>query len=69
MQRQCAWCLRLMDTIGEPISPIPVPKIYKATHGMCKECGTLWLEQAVQDTEPHVMARTLVLDAHISRHY
>ena len=69
MQRQCAWCLRLMDNIGEPISPIPVPKIYKATHGMCKACGDLWLEKAMQDTEPQAVVRPLALDAHISSHY
>ena len=70
MQRQCAWCLRLMDSIGEPISPIPVPKIYKASHGICRICGNLWLEQALQDTEPQqAVTRPLVLDTHISSHY
>ncbi len=51
MQRQCAWCLRLMDNIGEPISSLPVPKIYEASHGICRACGNLWLEKVVQDTE------------------
>jgi len=51
MQRQCAWCLRLMDSIGQPISSIPVPKIYKATHRMCRACGDRRLEQASQYTQ------------------
>lgn len=69
MQRQCAWCLRLMDSIGEPISAIPVPKIYRASHGMCKACGNLWLEQVLQDTQPQSVARPLALDAKVSNHY
>ena len=69
MQRQCAWCLRLMDSIGEPISSIPVPKIYKATHGMCRAYGDRWLEQASQDTQPQAVTRPLVLDAKVSSHY
>ncbi len=69
MQRQCAWCLRLMDSIGEPISAIPVPKIYKASHGMCKICGNLWLEQALRDTQTQTVARPLALDTKVSRHY
>ena len=69
MQRQCAWCLRLMDSIGEPISSIPVPKTYTASHGMCKTCGNLWLEQALQDTQSQIATRPLVLDAHLTSHY
>ena len=69
MQRQCAWCLRLMDSIGKPISSIPVPKIYKASHGMCKTCGDRWLEQALQDTEPQAVTRPPVLDAQVSSRY
>ena len=69
MQRQCAWCLRLMDSIGEPISSIPVPKIHKASHGMCKTCGNLWLEKALQDTESQIATRPLVLDAHLTSQY
>jgi hypothetical protein len=42
--RQCAWCLRLMDDAGERISPLPVPKNYEASHGICKLCGSHWLE-------------------------
>jgi len=51
MQRQCAWCLRLMNSAGERISSLPVPKIYDATHGMCKECGALWLQEAQTETQ------------------
>jgi hypothetical protein len=68
MQRQCAWCLRLMDSIGEPLSVIPVPKIYKASHGMSKTCGNLWLEQALHDTRPQTVARPLALDAQGTSH-
>jgi hypothetical protein len=69
MQRQCAWCLRLMDSIGEPISSIPVPKIHKASHGMCKTCGNLWLEQALQDKQSQIATSPLVLNAHLTSHY
>lgn len=44
MVRQCAWCLRLMNSRGEPTSALPLPKIYEASHGICKVCGILWLE-------------------------
>jgi len=66
MRRQCAWCLRLMDSIGEPISSIPVPKISKASHGMCKTCGDRWLEQALQDTQPQAVAHPIALDVKVS---
>jgi hypothetical protein len=46
MVRQCAWCLRLIDSAGERVSQRPLPKLYEATHGMCCVCGTLWMEQA-----------------------
>jgi hypothetical protein len=49
-QRQCAWCLRFMDHFGEPIS-VPQPKRYEVSHGMCRICGSLWLEQAIRDTD------------------
>jgi hypothetical protein len=58
-----------MDSIGEPISSVPVPKIYKASHGMCKSCGDLWLEQALQDTQPQEVTRPLALDAKVSSQY
>jgi len=50
MQRQCAWCLRFMDHFGEPISA-PQPKRYEVSHGMCCVCGSLWLEQAIRNTD------------------
>ncbi len=50
MQRQCAWCLRLIDDFGERISA-PVDKSYDASHGMCTVCGDVWLEEVLQDTE------------------
>ncbi|HLH61996.1 MAG TPA: hypothetical protein VKV20_09955 [Ktedonobacteraceae bacterium] len=50
MQRQCAWCLRLIDDFGKRISA-PVDKTYNATHGMCTVCGDIWLEEVLQDTE------------------
>jgi len=50
MVRQCAWCLRLINSVGERTSLLPVPKIYEATHGMCQVCGMIWLE-AVEGTD------------------
>ena len=50
MQRQCAWCLRLIDNFGERISS-PQPKRYEVSHGMCLICGSLWLDQAILDTD------------------
>jgi hypothetical protein len=49
MYRQCAWCLRLINRFGEPIST-PQPKRYELSHGMCLACGALWLEQVTCDT-------------------
>ena len=51
MQRKCAWCLCIINNRGERISLQPVPKLYEATHGMCRICGIYWLEQALCDTE------------------
>ncbi|HLI70999.1 MAG TPA: hypothetical protein VKV19_14670 [Ktedonobacteraceae bacterium] len=48
--RQCAWCLRLMDGFGEPVSA-PQAKRYEISHGMCRLCGSLWLERAIKDTD------------------
>jgi hypothetical protein len=37
---------------------------------MCKTCGNLWLEQALQDTEPQAaVTRPLALDTNLSSHY
>jgi hypothetical protein len=69
MQRQCAWCLRLMDSIGEPISPLPVPKKYEASHGMCKACGDLWLERAIRDTQNQVVVHSHLVKAEMTSHY
>ncbi len=69
MQRQCAWCLRLMDSIGERISSLPVPKIYEASHGMCKACGNLWLEQAMQEPQLQAVTRPLPMRAEVSSVY
>ncbi len=69
MQRQCAWCLRLMDSIGEPISSLPVQKIYEASHGMCKACGNLWLEQAIRDTQKQVVAHPHLVKAEMTSLY
>jgi hypothetical protein len=49
MYRQCAWCLRLINRFGEPIST-PQPKRYELSHGMCLACGAIWLERATSDT-------------------
>lgn len=49
MQRQCAWCLRLINDDGEPISARSLPKLYEATHGICCECGEQWLEEMMDE--------------------
>lgn len=51
MVRQCAWCLRLIDDVGTPLSSRPEPKNYKATHGMCLECGVRWLADVLRNDE------------------
>lgn len=61
MQRQCAWCLRLIDSQGERLSLLPVPKLYEASHGMCRICGIFWLEQAMRDTEKQLAVPVHVL--------
>lgn len=48
MVRQCAWCLCLINTMGERISLSPSPKIYEATHGICGICGIQWIEQVLE---------------------
>jgi hypothetical protein len=69
MQRQCAWCLRLMDSIGEPTSLLPVPKIYEASHGICRVCGDSWLEEATQDTQKHAAVHSLAVRAEVTSLY
>ena len=56
MQRQCAWCLRLIDDFGVRISVMPVAKTYEASHGMCTVCAGIWLEEVLQDTEKQRVA-------------
>lgn len=51
MVRQCAWCLRLINSQGERISAFPLPKLYEATHGMCQNCGILWMEAVEKQNE------------------
>lgn len=48
--RQCAWCLRLINSTGERVSMLPVPKIYEATHGICRACTLHWLESVGKET-------------------
>ncbi len=76
MQRQCAWCLRLTDAclrltdaFGEPTSALPVPKIYEASHGMCRVCATLWLEKVIQDTEKQAVLRPVAAIAEVKFSY
>jgi hypothetical protein len=69
MQRQCAWCLRLMNSSGERISSRPMPKIYEASHGMCKFCGNLWLEQAMQEIQLQAVTRPLPMRVELSGVY
>jgi hypothetical protein len=49
MIRQCAWCLCLIDCIGERKSPSPLPKLYEASHGICTVCGTQWIARATEN--------------------
>jgi hypothetical protein len=48
MVRQCAWCLRLIDGVGERLSSSPLPKLYEASHGICSVCGTVWIARAIE---------------------
>ena len=72
MVRQCAWCLRLIDDAGKRISPLPMPKIYEATHGICRLCGIQWLETVcgtdggavitqAEDGSPHIQCKDVIL--------
>ncbi|GCE47720.1 hypothetical protein EI42_03730 [Thermosporothrix hazakensis] len=58
MVRQCAWCLRLIDSEGERVSHLPLPKLYKASHGICGVCGALWLEQIMEPDKAEAYQRT-----------
>jgi hypothetical protein len=48
MVRQCAWCLRLINSAGKRLSPLPLPKLYEASHGICGICGMQWIEQVLE---------------------
>ncbi|GLV58318.1 hypothetical protein KDH_51510 [Dictyobacter sp. S3.2.2.5] len=52
MVRQCAWCLRLINSAGERLSPLPLPKLYEASHGICGICGMQWMEQVIEADGP-----------------
>ncbi|GER88028.1 hypothetical protein KDW_21900 [Dictyobacter vulcani] len=52
MVRQCAWCLRLINSAGERLSPLPLPKLYEASHGICGICGMQWMDQVMEADEP-----------------
>ena len=49
MVRQCAWCLCLIDSTGERLSPSPLPKLYEASHGICSVCGKVWIARATEN--------------------
>jgi len=51
MMRQCAWCLRLIDSKGKRVSQLPFSKLYEASHGMCDVCGVQWLQQMLGASE------------------
>jgi Ni,Fe-hydrogenase III large subunit len=52
MVRQCAWCLHLINNAGERLSPLPLPKLYEASHGICGICGVQWMEQVIEAERP-----------------
>ncbi|GCF07223.1 hypothetical protein [Dictyobacter arantiisoli] len=52
MVRQCAWCLRLINGVGERVSLQPLPKLYEASHGICGICGIQWMEQVIEAEGP-----------------
>ena len=58
-----------MDSVGERTTLLPVSKIYEASHGMCRVCGNLWLEQVIQDTEKQVAMPALPLMVEIKNYY
>lgn len=65
MVRQCAWCLRLINNAGEPISVFPMPKRYDASHGMCRACGIRWMasmESGEARESPGAMGKEEFLD-------
>ncbi len=65
MVQQCAWCLRLINNMGEHLSALPVPKMYEASHGMCRACGERWLATA----EGFYGGTLVVTQSENGRHY
>ena len=63
MVRQCAWCLRLINSAGERLSSFPVPKLYEASHGICGVCGMQWMEQVINAEEPQGMVQRPKVEA------
>ena len=57
MVRQCAWCLRLINSAGKRLSIFPVPKLYEASHGICGICGVEWMEQVIDAEKSAGMLR------------
>jgi hypothetical protein len=64
MVRQCAWCLCLMNSIGERLSSSPRPKLYEASHGICSVCGIIWLSQAIEATNNQNVVCTKLDNSH-----
>jgi hypothetical protein len=62
MVRQCAWCLCLINSAGERLSPLPLPKLYEASHGICGICGIQWMEQVINADEPQGTQRPYDVD-------
>lgn len=52
MLRQCAWCLRLINSEGDRLSPLPKPKLYEASHGICEVCAMQCMEQLALSDSP-----------------
>ena len=63
MVRQCAWCLRLINSAGERLSSLPVPKLYEASHGICGVCGMQWMEQVIDAEEPQGVVQRQKVEA------
>jgi hypothetical protein len=51
MVRQCAWCLRLINSLGEWTSSRPVAKIYEASHGICQVCCEHSMAEALEQED------------------
>jgi hypothetical protein len=62
MMRQCAWCLRLIDSRGGRVSQLPLPKLYEASHGMCDVCGMQWLQQMLASSDAQNISAAISSD-------